>query len=304
MSKKAAPSSAILSMTGFGKGAAQGEHVSIEVEIRSINHRFLDFVCKLPRAYNEFEPELRALVGGAIGRGRVDLSVTRQTKSATAVELRYDGALFSSLWQAYQQGLAAAGVPAGAVAGPAALAILGRREVVDVVEGSVDTSSERELLLTAARAALENLRTMRVAEGERLERDLRTRLGQLRVFREKIAGEAAAAPGGLRDRLLARVKKLAPDVTLDENRFAQEVAYLADRADVTEELVRLESHFAQFEQALAAPPSGRRLDFLMQELGREFNTIGSKGQSAAVQNLVVDAKCELEKMREQVQNVE
>lgn len=134
--------------------------------------------------------------------------------------------------------------------------------------------------------------------------DLESRLDRLVAVRRSIERQAAASPAAARARLTARIERLAPTVQVDPERLAAEVALIADRVDVTEELVRLESHVAQFRKALVTPVAGKKLDFLLQEFGREFNTIGSKAQDAAIQSAVVDAKAEMEKMREQVQNLE
>ncbi|MFM1848962.1 MAG: hypothetical protein RL417_2436, partial [Pseudomonadota bacterium] len=182
--------------------------------------------------------------------------------------------------------------------------ILGRHEVLGINEGDSRVPRERGLVVEALRGALSTLQTMRRKEGARLVRDLADRLGRLEKIRRSIEKRAAGAPAALRERIKLRIERLAPPIQVDPERLAAEVALIAERVDITEELVRLRSHFDQFRGALQHGLVGKKLDFLLQEFGREFNTIGSKAQDAAVQADVVEAKTEMEKMREQVQNLE
>ena len=182
--------------------------------------------------------------------------------------------------------------------------VLTRNDVLEVHEEPLNVASERTLLLDTVKKALTAFDTMRVKEGKHLESDVRSRIAKLSGVRKTIGKIVERKPEQARDRLLAALKRLSSEVQLDQSRLHTEVALLADRADVTEELVRLDSHREHFTSLLGSAPVGKKLDFLIQELLREFNTIGSKAQDTEVQAQVVEAKSELEKIREQVQNLE
>jgi len=292
------------SMTGFGAARLEQGGVTAEGEIRSTNSRFLDLTVKLPRAWSSFEPEIRDLVSGELLRGRVEVYLERRGTSGEAGSVEFRRPLFDAALTVYRGVLAEFQCDSPEARARAIGDILSRREILNVSEGEPDLSAERSIVLDVVRRALEQLVAMRRTEGARLAEDVRGRLRTLEEVRVAVAAGAARSPEELRDRLLARIARLAPAVTLDESRYAAEVALLADRLDVTEEVVRIESHLAQFTVTLGQPPVGRKLEFLLQELGREFNTIGSKAQDATVQGLIVTAKTELERIREQIQNME
>ncbi len=292
------------SMTGFGSGRSSRGSVGIEVEIKSANSRFLDLSLKLPRLYGPFEPELRELVARSVQRGRVEVAVMRveQVRPGSGVTFRSD--LFKAAAAVYRRAFVEAKCDTIEARIGAVRDILSRREVLSIDEESGDPRRERPLLVKACSAAIAQLISMRDSEGRRLAGDLAMRLANLETLHRTIEQRAAAAPEAARARLENRLRKLAPHVTVDPQRLAAEVAILADKVDITEELVRLKSHSAQFRAALGEVAAARKLEFLLQEFGREFNTIGAKAQDAAVQADVVAAKTELEKMREQVQNLE
>ena len=294
----------LLSMTGFGKSRVERGDFWLEVEIKSVNHRFFDCALKLPRVYAEFEGELRAKLAEALDRGRVEACVTRGGAAASAEgAVVFNEKAYQALQRLYERLLPRRSLQDDEVRARVLLDILARREVLCVEEEPLNADGEGKLLFGAFDRAIEGLRGMRMAEGEKLAHDIRRRIGGIGAIRARISRMLQGMPGILRERLLARIKKLAADAQLDENRLAAEALYLADRADVTEELVRLESHLSQFEQILALPPNGRKLEFVLQEIGREINTIGSKAQDAPVQSLIIEAKAEIEKIREQLQNV-
>jgi len=291
-------------MTGFGSGRSDGRGVRIEVEIKSANSRFLDLSFKLPRLYGIFEPELRDLVGRSVQRGRVEVSIVRVEKARTGSGVTFRSDLFKAAAAVYGRAFREAKCDSVEARIGAVRDILARREVFSLDEEQGDPRRERPLVFKACGAALTELVAMRDEEGRRLAGDLAARLAKLEVVRGTIGRRAAAAPEAARARLEARLRKLAPNVTVDPQRLAAEVALIADKVDITEEMVRLDSHVSQFRAALGEPSAARKLEFLLQEFGREFNTIGAKAQDAAVQADVVTAKTELEKMREQVQNLE
>lgn len=293
----------LVSMTGFGSGRASNQFVSLNAEIKTLNGRFLDIILRMPRCYAALEGDIRSLVGKYLDRGRCEISVDRQplTKEASAVRLNQP--LFTSYYETFLQ--AAKQVEADTVdfRSRAVFEALNRRDVLEASEEIGDQGSEGQLLVEAIEAALKGVLEMRMAEGVQLGLDLSKRLENLRSLRRQIATLLQDTPQELQKRFNDRLAALVPDVRLDPERLAIEVAIMADRVDITEELVRLESHFDLFGEALNTSGTGRKLEFLLQEVGRELNTIGSKAQNAAAQQLVVDAKAEMEKIREQLQNV-
>lgn len=290
----------IRSMTAFGRGEVALGDRSVTAEVRTVNGRHLDVRLKLPRACADLESAARALVGRHFARGKaevtvrlpegstqpavqVDLAVARRYLDAAATlrrELDAEGTLpLSSL-------LALPGVVRAAE--PDEIS----EELAEAVLGAVEQS---------CRAAVE----MRRREGEALEAELSSRLRQVLTGISRIEDRADQVSKGLRDRLQRRLASLAPEMDLDPARFDQEVVFYVDRMDVTEETVRLRSHCAQFAESLSSmEPVGRKLEFLLQELGREVNTVGSKVTDAEVSLLVVELKTELEKLREQILNIE
>lgn len=302
----------LISMTGYGKSAINFQGVQLEVEIKSLNHRFFDLACRLPRSYSSFEPELRAQVNSRLERGRVELYVTRRVTAYRPAALHFDSALFDALFKVYKRALArTAGRKGTASKGNGAnaeallaLDLLRRPEVLALAAENDDACSEKRRLMAALNRALDLLCAMRLKEGQSLRRDLDRRLERLGGFVRRVAALVQASSGDIRARLIERIKKLAPEVTIDQTRLASEAALLAERMDVSEELTRLASHLKQFSDTLKMNPSGRKFDFLLQEMSREVNTIGSKAQDADVQSCVIEAKLELEKMREQVQNIQ
>jgi len=284
-------------MTGYGRGVAEQGGRRATVEARAVNHRFLDLKLRGMSLSPALEEQIAARVRAAVERGAVTVSVhvaAAQGEAATLIDP-------AAARRAYDR-LAELAAHLG-VAGPDLALVLAQPGVVVAAEPAGDDADPQ--IAAALDAALAQLDGMRGTEGQALAAELRARLDELAALRGSIAELAAAVPGQLARRLAERVRRLLEDAELDPARLAQEAAVLADRADVTEELVRLASHLEQARALLAAPGTvGRRLDFLVQEIGRELNTIGSKSTSAEISSAVVDAKAVLEKVREQVQNVE
>lgn len=295
----------IQSMTGFGSAAFQIEGSAFVVEVRSVNHRHLDARARLPRPMAFLESDVRARISERFSRGKLDLSVVAPESGGLAPRLVVD-------LDTARQYLRAAGELAGAEGAEGGLRVaelLALPGVARFVEPELDAELLRSTVLAAADQALAALAEMRAAEGTALERDLVGRVGRVEELARTLEARAADVQQAVRERLQKRARQLAAEVgPLDEARLAQEVALAADRLDVTEEIVRLRSHADQFRKLVggAGPgaPVGRRLDFLLQELGREANTIGAKGSDADVAHQIVELKTELERLREQVQNVE
>jgi len=284
-------------MTGFGRGVAEVGGVRAAVDIRSVNHRFLDL--KLRGVVGPaLEDAVSARVRSAVERGSVTVQIHVARPTAVGLHIYRVAAV------AAHAELVALAIQLRAH-GPDLALVLAQPGVVVTADAELDGDELLPVVLAALDAALGALAAMRDLEGAALARDLTVRFGELEVARSRLAAIAAELPDQLRRRLDDRIRKLLADTTVDPARLAQEAALLADRADVTEELVRLASHLAQANTLVAASgPVGRKLDFLIQEIGRELNTVGSKSAAAELTAIVVDAKAGLEKIREQVQNVE
>lgn len=293
----------VVSMTGFGRAVVKRGALTIEAEAKAVNSRYLDCALKLPRQYAQFEPELRELAAAQLQRGRVEILVLRTMQVESKVGLQFNKPLFKEYLKVYREAHREAGLKTSALEA-AVHEILSRREVLDAGEAEAAPELEKKLLWEAVLKVLSELNRMRATEGARLGRDMQQRVSTLRDLRKHIAEKARRAPEELQKRLEERMRKLLSGVAVDESRICAEAALLAEKVDVSEELVRLDSHFGQFDAALRSSPNGRKLDFLLQEFGREFNTISSKAQDAAIQAAVIDAKTEIEKIREQVQNIE
>lgn len=301
---KKSSQSCFTSMTGFGKGSALLDGVQVDVEIRSVNHRFLEIACKLPKTYAEFEMSLRNAVSTALSRGRVEVYVSRLSKKGNGAGVVFNKELYKTLFALFHSVVAKHGAVDAAGKRALSLNLLGRNEVLAFGEEKIDYAREQRLLLEAVNLALSALSAMRRTEGLRLEHEVLGRFKTVSKLHQEIRKIAHSAPQRQRERLNLRLKRLAPETMVDPARLAQEVVMISDRVDVTEEIVRLESHLAEFSRAMRAHPQGKKMDFLLQEMGREFNTIASKAQEAPIQQRVVDAKVELEKLKEQLQNVE
>lgn len=287
------------SMTGFGRASAQAGETVFTVEIRTLNHRFLEWVIHLPRELTAWEERLRRKLSEALARGRVEVWVSVSGASWPKV-VRVDKRLAAS----YAQALSALAYELQVEPRFTAEFLLTLPEVVQVEE-AVDLEAWWPACAQALEEALAQVTAAREREGEALAADLRERVERLKSLREAMTKEAAEVPRLYRDRLRERLATLGVEGCVDEVRLAQEIALFAERADITEELVRLASHLEQLTGALATPgPVGRRLEFLLQEANREVNTIGAKAQGLNLSYLVVECKAELEKLREQVQNIE
>jgi len=279
-------------MTGFGRGVAEHGGVRATVDVRAVNHRFVDLKLRVPVA-PALEEAMTAKIRGAIERGAITVSLfLERPRSAGVVRLEVARAVHAELTAlAHELGTAE----------PDLALVLAQPGVIAPAE-IIDPDAA---VLAALDGALRQLSEMRIVEGRALTAELTLRLDELARLRGVIEALAAGVPDQLQKRLHERLARLLGDGTVDPQRLAQEVAVLADRGDITEELVRLGSHLEQARALVAGRgAAGRRLDFLVQELGRELNTIGSKSQHAEITAAVVEAKAILEKLREQVQNVE
>jgi uncharacterized protein (TIGR00255 family) len=287
------------SMTGFGLGEASLHGGRITAEVRSLNHRFLEIRIRLPPELGDHTFFVEQLCRERLGRGRYDVSVRVDSTALPPLELDLGRAraVYTALGRLRDELSPGSELP---------LSLLASVPGILVNAESDDAELMREALSRSLAAALDQLDQMRAREGSSLASELWTRLAELRrlcdALREQAPGIVLAQEKRLAERL---ARLLGGSEGLDPTRLAMEVALLADRCDITEELVRLGSHFAQFEElCLAGGPSGRKLDFLLQEMAREANTVGAKCQDASLSHLVVSLKAEIERLREQVQNIE
>ncbi len=290
----------IRSMTGFGAGRAAQGGEELVVEARSVNHKFCEVKVRLPRELAALEIEIGRAVKERLARGGVEVAL-RRSGSRGALAPRVDFALAEEYARAFEEVRARLGL-----SGAVGLAdVLSADGVVTLDERAVDLEAARAAVMVALGQALATLTAMRTSEGEALARDLAGRIEQIDVLVERVEACAPQAIDHYRTRLHERIQEVARGFTPDPARLAQEVALFADRMDVTEEVTRLRSHLAQTRALLAGgEPAGRKMEFLVQEMHREANTIGSKSQSAEIAGFVVMLKAEIERMREQVQNVE
>ena len=290
----------MLSMTGYGKVQMQEEGREITVELKSVNHRFLDISCRLPRALAFAEDALRKTIGQYLKRGHVDVFVNYRNTRQDARTVRVD----SALARQYQDAVNELCRETGAENDLKASFYAQIPDIITVEVAEDDQDAVLCLVKTAAQSALAQMVEMRKKEGEALYEDLSAHLALMEEQVAVIAARAPEVPKLYQERLLLRLKELSVS-DLDEQRLAQEVALMADHCAIDEELSRLSSHIRQLRQVMAQQgETGRKLDFLVQELNREVNTIGSKASDAAITKCVVAAKSEIEKLREQVQNVE
>jgi uncharacterized protein (TIGR00255 family) len=291
----------INSMTGYGKGEAQTDGVALSVEIKTVNHRYADITVKLPRTLMASENEIRRQVGQLLKRGKIDVFVNfGQTGEATVVPV-----LNQPLALAYHELFTHVRNELGLSGGITLEMIVSQKDVVQLREAESSADVLQGCLLDALERALEQVAVMRRNEGEATAADLREKLAQLENLLGKVEQRAPSIPQEWQAKLVERLARLQQNFEWDPQRVAQEVAIYADRCDISEELARFRSHLAQFYGLFEdAEPVGRRMDFLVQELNREVNTMGSKSNDADLTKTVVAMKAELEKVREQVQNIE
>lgn len=297
------------SMTGFGVAEAEQGDYKVAVELRSVNHRFLDIAVRLPRTLLAFEEMLKARVRERIDRGRVSLTLTFDSQGGTE-KVEVNHALVQAYVEAGQQiaselGLAGEVLANAATVGPLMGSVLAQPDVMTRTPQDLDEDRLRGLLVDCLDRAIHQADEMKQREGRTLGEDLGKRLDHLQASLAKVEQHAPQVAAEASESLRERLTKLLDGVSVDESRLAQEVAILADRTDITEECVRLASHLKQFRATIESPDQGaRRMGFLLQEMHREVNTIGSKTAQLAVTSEVLLMKEEIEKLREQVQNLE
>ncbi|HXX76596.1 MAG TPA: YicC/YloC family endoribonuclease [Nitrospiraceae bacterium] len=291
----------IRSMTGFGRRQTAWQDGSVAVEMRAVNHRFLEIACRLPRSLNHLEETFKKAVQQRCTRGRIDLTVSLQGGKGRAVTVSLDQPLakqYHHTLRILKKSLK--------LSGSIDLALIaGLRDVVSVSDQPPEDPKLGKLVVRLVGESLDDLTAMRSREGEALAKDMLARLRVIGDHQLRVSARAPLLAQEAFDRMRSRVEKLMGETVPDLSRLNQELAIFADRTDITEELVRLDSHMVQFQQTLErSEPVGKTLDFLLQEIGREVNTIGSKANDTEIAAHVIQMKTELERIREQVQNIE
>ena len=292
------------SMTGFAAAEVQGKSVVISVDIRGVNHKFLDISIKMPKAFQSEEGAIKTQIGKAIERGRVEISIARTPLVASALPISFNQALFDRYLTASSDVLRAYGGLSEDTIPALLFHLVTNREFLRVDDEKADLKSEIPLLKKALERATKDFIKMRSAEGVALSKELGVRLTTLSTLVNKAAKRAGQTPQEKAKKLKERLGGICESMKIEPQRIAKELAIIAEKIDVTEEISRIKSHLSQFKDAMKEAPQGRKLDFIIQELFREWNTIGSKAQDSELQSTVVEAKVELERLREQVQNIE
>lgn len=289
------------SMTGFGRAEIETEGRTLSVEIKTVNHRYLDINPRMPRLLSFLEDTARKTIKSRLSRGRVDVFFNYQTARDDTKKLDINLPVILGYIEAAKTIHEQTGIENDITMAK----VLSLPETVKVQDAGEDEEALAALLTTTLNKALDMLTDARQKEGESLKVDIAERLQTLKALTRTIEAKEDTVVAEYKEKLQARLSELIEASDLDESRFNTEVAFFADKCNITEEVVRLKSHFATFETDLEKDgPLGRQFDFLVQELNREFNTIGSKSSDIEITNQVLAAKAEIEKIREQIQNIE
>lgn len=291
----------IRSMTGYGRSEQIVDGRAVTVEIKSVNHRYFEFSCRTTRGYSFLEEKLKSFLQGRITRGKVDayISVEALESAQTQVLVNH------SLAEGYVQALRELAERYGLRDDISVSTVSRYSDIFSVHKAPEDEEAVWNSVQQAAEEALKNFLAMREAEGERLRADVLSRAGIIMKLVDEIETRSPQTVAEYQERLRQKIQELLGDNTVDEQRLLTETAIFADKVAVAEETVRLRSHFRQMEEMMKTDaPIGRKLDFLVQEMNREANTIGSKAVDSKIAYLVVDIKAEIEKIREQIQNIE
>ena len=296
------------SMTGFGRGQYEDENFSITVEMKTVNHRYNEVAIRLPRFLNPLEDKIRKTILKTVNRGRIDVFINADYTSSENCTLKVDKNLAAAYHKALQEVGSAIGLEELTLNSAQEVMYLSRcQDVINVKEGFFDVESVWHKVEQAVNEALKNLVAMRETEGGNIYGDFIYRAD---LIAEKLTQIEARSPMVVEEyqaKLTERLNNLLADhnITVEPERLLQEVAIFADRASITEEIVRLKSHIKQFKNIINSDqPVGRKLDFLIQEFNREANTIASKANDYTLAQIVVEIKAEIEKIREQIQNIE
>jgi len=292
----------LTSMTGFGRAECQDGDYSYKAEIRSVNNRFIEINTRLPKAFLDMELSLKKLIKSHCARGSINITITLANSNDSAGEWEVKPNL--SLASQYVDALKEIQTSLGLEGQVHIDSVVGLRDVFKIEPIAIDPAKE-SLLLNMAKEALASLQKMREEEGAHLQKDLAERIDSIEKHAAEIEKRQPEVIQEYKARLKEKIKLLNDGVEIDESRLAQETAILADRCDITEEVTRLTSHLSQFRKLFdSSEPIGRKLEFITQEINREVNTMGSKSSDSEMANLVIDIKSTLEKIREQLANIE
>ena len=292
----------IRSMTGFGRYAEKAETLDITVEIKSVNHRYFEFSSRMPRAYQFLEEPLKSLCQKSIVRGKTEISVmiedNSENSSILEINEAYAGAYISALRNLSRKYKLKNDIKVSSLAG--------NMEIFKVKRAQIDDETVLSAVMPVAQKAIDSFVLMRETEGQKLKDDILSRTAKILAQVERIEERSPQTVKAYRERLEQKIRELLADANVDEQRLITETAIFADKIAVDEETVRLKSHINQLCRLLEDGNTGigKKLDFIVQEMNRETNTIGSKAQDIDIAHIVVDIKSEIEKIREQVQNIE
>lgn len=291
----------IKSMTGFGRASGSQGGLEVTIELRSVNHRYFEFSARMPRAFQFAEEKLKALCQQSISRGKVEASVFIEDTNENATEIEIN----RQYADAYLKALKTLSKEYKLKNDVKASSFIGNSEMFKLRRKEIDDEQVLEAVLPVAEEAIKSFIAMRETEGERLKADISSRAETILSKVSLIEARSPETVRAYRERLEAKIKELLEDAKVDEQRLITETAIFADKVAVDEETVRLRSHIKQLSSLLEENgPVGKKLDFIVQEMNRETNTIGSKCQDVEIAHIVVDIKSEIEKIREQVQNIE
>jgi uncharacterized protein (TIGR00255 family) len=289
-------------MTGFGRAECQEGDYTYQAEIRSVNNRFIEINTRLPKAYVDLEQPLKKLIKTHCSRGTISLTISlgNLNEGSGEWDVKPNLALATQYLDALKQIRDSLGIESEIDL----KSVVGLRDIIRIEPVTLDPA-KKDLILNITTEVLTSLKKMRVEEGENLQKDLAQRIDAIENHAVEIESRHPEVIKGYQEKLNERIKTLNEGVGLDETRLAQEAALMADRSDVTEEMIRLKSHLNQFRNFFNTnEPIGRKLEFITQEINREVNTTGSKSSDIIISNRVIEMKSELEKIREQVQNIE
>jgi len=291
----------IKSMTGFGRKAIDKDGMGFVIEIKSVNHRYLDLSIKMPKSLNPLENKIRKIVTSKISRGKIDLYIT-QNKALDQNEI---ASLNTSLADSYIKCLQDIKERYKLVDDISVSLISKFPEVIQLKQQETDINKALEVLISPLNDAIDELIAMRAVEGEQLKEDIVYRSELISGYVNSVSFKASTVVVNYTRKLNSRIKEVLKNIPVDENKVAMEIAIYADKASIDEEIVRLRSHLNQVKEALALnEPVGRKLDFIVQEMNREANTIASKADDLDIVNFTLNIKSEIEKIREQIQNIE
>ena len=292
----------LISMTGFGRAECQDGDYSYKAEIRSVNNRFIEINTRIPKAFLDMELSLKKLIKSHCARGSINITITLANSNDGSGE--WDVKPNLPLAIQYVKALKEIQTSLGLEGQVHIDSVVGLRDVFKIEPVSIDSAKE-SLLLNIAESALTSLQKMREEEGAHLQKDLAERIDSIEKHAAQIEKRQPAVIQEYKNRLKEKIKLLNDGIEVDEPRLAQETAILADRCDITEEITRLSSHLIQFRKLFdSTEPIGRKLEFITQEINREVNTMGSKSSDTEMANLVIEIKSTLEKIREQLANIE